>query len=293
MNLAKNIGGAFLVGGVLSVVGQLLIVLFSFTPLYAQGLSTLFVLYGMGILGGALFLFDIYPKIERFGGMGAVMPFSGLMAAIASCVFGVGSATKSPGKGISAAFVDLIVKVVILGTVICAALGSVYYFAGILGPLTAPYAPAGIVVTNVGAPNGTEAGPPMGIPVGVDFVAFLWAFVVGGLICALAHAVLEITKLPVPVFLVIIFSLGALLVPTGAMKFLVSFGGAGCQVMVFDAGEAIVSTFTLLFQGNFLPFAEVLALFVALYATGALFGVIKLAMVKTRGDAAPPPALEQ
>jgi stage V sporulation protein AC len=276
----KAIGGAFLVGGMLGVVGEALVVLYSHTPLYAAGFSTIVALATLGLIGAVLFIVGIYPKLETFGGMGAVLPFSGLAAAVAGATFGVGKASGSMGKGALTSFVELLCKVVLIGTAICCLIGTAVFFTGLGAVHTAPYAPGGVLVEMVGPPNGSEAGPPNGVPVGVEPLAFVWAFVISSILCALAQLVLMLTRLPMPVFLVSLFTIGALLTPTGFMKFLASLGGGGFQVMIIDAGEAIVSTFGALLQGNFVPFLSVLCLFVFLYTIGILAGFIKIAMSK-------------
>jgi hypothetical protein len=281
-SFGKAIGGAFIVGAVLVTIGQAFMVLLSHTPLYAAGFSTIVLLVCMGLLGSVLFLADIYPKLESFGGMGAVLPFSGLASAVAGMTFGIGKEAGGPGKGAIVALIELGCKVVLLGTAICLALGAIYYFSDFGTVFTAPYAPGGVMVEHVGPPNGAEAGPPNGVPVGVDPLAFMWAFLIGGALCAIAQLLLMLTKLPVGVFLVILFAIGAILTPFGVMKWLVILGGAGCQVLILDAGEAVVSTFVALLSGNPLPFISVLCLFVILFAMGIITGFIKTAMTKDK-----------
>jgi stage V sporulation protein AE len=278
----KAIGGAFIVGAVLVTIGQVFMVLLSHTPLYAAGFSTLALLVCMGILGSVLFLADIYPRLEGFGGMGAVLPFSGLASAVAGMTFNIGKEAGGPGKGAVVAIIEMGCKVVLLGTAICMVLGAVYYFSGFGTVFMAPYSPGGVLVEQVGPPNGTEAGPPNGVPVGVDPLAFLWAFLIGGTLCAIAQLILMLTKLPMGVFLVILFGVGAALTPFGVMKWLVMLGGAGCQVLILDAGEAVASTFAALLSGNPLPFISILCLFVILFAMGIATGFIKTAMTKSK-----------
>ncbi|MCL2883482.1 MAG: SpoVA/SpoVAEb family sporulation membrane protein [Coriobacteriia bacterium] len=285
-NYLKALGGAALIGGVFGILGEALLMVYAATPLYGQGLSTLFVLGTLGVIGSCLFIAGIYPKFEKFGGMGAVLPFAGLCAAFAGMTFGVGKATGSAAKGALKVFIELFLKVVILGMIICCIVGLIVYFTGFGTVFTAPYAPAGVVVNQVGPPNGTAAGPPMGVPTGIDGLAFLWAFITAAVISMIAQIILMLTKLKLPTYLVIIFVVGAILTPFGVMKAIVVFGGAGLQVLTIGAGEAVVSTFNALLGGNPLPFIEVLCLFVFLYIVGVGGGLIKYAATKGKGEVA-------
>ena len=84
----KGYAGAFVVGGGIGVVGQL------FLNLYlAAGLSMLAAVYGMiltlAVLGVILTLTGVYQKLTGLGGMGAMMPMSGLSGGIAETVMGL------------------------------------------------------------------------------------------------------------------------------------------------------------------------------------------------------------
>lgn len=76
-SLAKNMAGAFLVGGVICVTGQLITNLFmSQAGLDQETAATwnLLVLIALSILLTGL---NIYPKIVKFGGAGALVPITG------------------------------------------------------------------------------------------------------------------------------------------------------------------------------------------------------------------------
>ncbi|MCL1799711.1 MAG: hypothetical protein FWG23_08265 [Eggerthellaceae bacterium] len=279
-NYGKAIGGAALVGGVFGVVGMGLVAAYSFTPLYGQGVSIFFVLGTLGLIGAILFLCGVYPKLEAIGGMGAVLPICGFVSAVAGATFGASKATGSAGKGALVAVVELLCKVVLVAIALCCVVATIMHFTNLGTVFTAPYAPGGISVDQVGAPWGSADGPPMGVPVSLDPLSFVWAFVVAALVTATAQAVLMLTKLPVPIYLVILLTLGAILTPFGIMKALAVLGGGGFQVLIVDAGEAITSTFYALLQGNFMPFVYVLLLFGFLFVVGILTGWIKLAMAK-------------
>lgn len=76
-SLAKNMAAAFLVGGVICVTGQLITNLFmSQAGLDQETAATwnLLVLIALSILLTGL---NIYPKIVKFGGAGALVPITG------------------------------------------------------------------------------------------------------------------------------------------------------------------------------------------------------------------------
>lgn len=92
---------AFIVGGAIGLLSELFFVLW--TGVFGAGSMwcTPATLLTLGICGGLLFVFGIYQKIERFAGMGAVFPFSGLASAIAAS-FAAGR-EKSIGAGVKEA----------------------------------------------------------------------------------------------------------------------------------------------------------------------------------------------
>jgi len=266
-------------------VGAVLVMFFSLTPLYEQGLSTFFALASFGILGALLYLLGIYPKIEAFGGLGAMLPFAGLAAACAGMTYDVGKATGSGARGAQTVFVDLLAKVVLMGALLSCAVGFVVFLTNFGTAFAAPYAPGGVVVSEVGPPYGSAEGPSMGVPVGIDPLALVWAFAAAALVCALAQLLLMLTKLPVFKFIVILFLVSALLTPFGIMYEATSLAGGGLQVLVFGAGEALVSTFVTLLGGRALPFILILCLFAFLYLLGVGTGLLKLSLDRGRSKA--------
>ncbi len=69
MEIAMTILKAFLVGGIICVIGQILI---DYTKLTPAKILVSFVI--IGVVLGAL---GIYEKIEKFGGAGATIPLTG------------------------------------------------------------------------------------------------------------------------------------------------------------------------------------------------------------------------
>lgn len=280
-NFGKAIGGSFAVGGIFGIICQLLVMAYSMTPLYAAGFSTIAVLVTMGLIGGVLFAVGLYPKIEGIGGMGAILPFCGLAAALSGMFYGVKKETGSSGIAAKTIFIDLILKVVLLATALSVCVALLVHFTGFGSINTVSYAPGGLVVTNVGAPLGAEQGPPNGVPVDIAPMSLIWAFLIAGVLCAVCQAVIMATKTPLPIFLVALFTLGALLCPLGIDKVFVTLAGGGFQVLIIDAGEAVVSTFCALLQGGTpgpMPFLSVLCLFASLYVIGIACGSIRAAL---------------
>ena len=284
----KAIASAFVVGGAFGVVGQCLVLLYGMTPIYESGFLSVAVLLTMGVIGGVLFVAGVYPKLEEVGGAGAQLMFSGLVAALAGMFCGVRKQTGSAGKAIKAMFVELMVKVIAVATLICMVIALVIHFTGFGAIYTASYAPAGIVVENVGAPWGDAQGSPLGTAVGIEPISLLWAFLIIGAICALAQWFLMAAKAPFPLFMTALIVIGGLLTPFGVMKQLVSAAGGGAMIVVLDYGEGVVSTFATLLHGGVpgpMPFLALLAVLVILFILGLVCGIAREAIESRNGSA--------
>jgi len=72
-------------------------------------------------------------------------------------------------------------------------------------------------------------------------MVYVWAFIVGGAICALAQVVLMYTKLTQAHVLVGLVCLGALLNGLGLYEPLIQFAGGGALTPVSGFGSAVVS----------------------------------------------------
>ena len=73
------------------------------------------------------------------------------------------------------------------------------------------------------------------------FLDYLWAFVVGGLFCAVAQILIDKTKLSPARILVIYVSLGVILTAIGIYEPLVRFAGAGATTPLTGFGYAIAN----------------------------------------------------
>lgn len=103
---------------------------------------------------------------------------------------------------------------------------------------------------------------------------FLFAFLIGGAICLVFQIVMMITKLHPPEMLIIGFSLGAVLLPTGVATWLEMVGGAGMGVMVLDAGVASFAGVMNALMGDFAALVTVLSIFVIVAAFGCAAGAL-------------------
>ena len=75
----------------------------------------------------------------------------------------------------------------------------------------------------------------------MNFLDYLWAFIVGGIICLIAQILIDKTKLSPARILVIYVSLGVVLTAIGLYEPLVRFAGAGATVPLTGFGYAIAN----------------------------------------------------
>lgn len=113
---------------------------------------------------------------------------------------------------------------------------------------------------------------------------FLWAFLIGGLICLVAQVVYKLKPKPIPI-LTVALCLGGLLSALGVMGALSSVGGAGVGVMILSCGDAIVGTFIGLMAGDASGFIILAALIlVACLVMGLGGGAIGYVIDKRKGS---------
>lgn len=266
MKVLAASGRAFIAGGVVALIGQAILVALSLTPLYSMGLSMIVALLLMGVIGGLLYVSGISPKLEEWGGMGLMMSFIGLPPGIAAMFNGIAQATGSKTKAFIGVIINFFLKILMLATAICVGIAVIYLLTNFGLQYAAPYAPGGLI-TN-------EAG----IPIAVDPMGFVWAFLFGGALGAVGQFISMTTKLPLTPFFIGLIVIGALLFPFGIMKAWAMIAGAGVTIFVVGAGEALVSTFLALVMGMPLPFILVIAMFVFLVLFGCLMAVIRMSI---------------
>ena len=113
MATLKKLACTFIVGGVLGVIGQALFTFYIGVLGLDSPLLGAFLLVSMGLIGGILFIFGFYQKLEETAGFGAILPFSGFATGISGAIVGARMSGASLGQSIKA---GLMVVVVIIGT---------------------------------------------------------------------------------------------------------------------------------------------------------------------------------
>lgn len=73
------------------------------------------------------------------------------------------------------------------------------------------------------------------------FLDYLWAFIVGGILCVLAQILIDKTKLSPARILVLYVSLGVILTAIGLYEPIVNFAGAGATTPLTGFGYAIAN----------------------------------------------------
>lgn len=102
-------------------------------------------------------------------------------------------------------------------------------------------------------------------------MAFVYSFLIGGCICALAQLLTEL-KLPAPAILIGFVAAGGILTPLGVVDALSGLGAGGVCTMAVGFGNAAYSAGAALAGGNPVPLAMVLLLLVVLVFIGAACG---------------------
>ena len=70
----------------------------------------------------------------------------------------------------------------------------------------------------------------------IDFMQYLWCFIIGGVLCIIAQILIDKTKLTPARVLVLYVTIGAILGGLGIYKYLVDFAGAGATVPLTGFG---------------------------------------------------------
>lgn len=293
MRFVKPLGGAFLIGGIFGLLGQGLAMIYWQVP-FLEGNQTIALLLTMGILGGILFATGVWEKIEKFGGMGAVLPFVGLGATMSGITFGTKMETGSLAKGIWVAFKEIMLKVVGTTMVALMVVTAIVFFADggttHLGADamafaqangTPPAVPAyvsivptaaGDLLTNVLTVHDPSLAP----------ITLLTAFVGVGLFSALMQLVVMLTGITVPTLFTILIVAGGLLTIPGCMSPVLDTLGGGAQVMIMDFGQATVQLFGFVLAGGVpgpMPFVMIIVLLLALDVIGALGAIARAARI--------------
>ena len=141
--MGKNILWAFLVGGIICTIGQVLINVFGNMGMekeVASSWSTLCLIAGSVILTG----FNIFPKIVKFGGAGALVPITGF----ANSVVAPAIEYKAEGQifGIGCKIFTIAGPVILYGILASWGLGVVYWIGGVMAVILKNNKPFYIVV---------------------------------------------------------------------------------------------------------------------------------------------------
>lgn len=129
-NLPWNMLKAFLVGGVICTIGQMLLNTFSnmgFTE-EVSGTWTSITLIGISIL---LTGFNLYPKIANWGGAGALVPITGFANSVVSPA--IEYAVEGAVSGIGTRIFVIAGPVILYGVFISWVLGLLYYLLQCIG----------------------------------------------------------------------------------------------------------------------------------------------------------------
>lgn len=252
--MGKAVAKAFISGGVMGIITQVL--LMAWTAVLGAG-STFVgpaTLVTLGVLTLVTYPSGLYKKVEDWGGWGIMLTFSGLAAAVAACFQGVRAHTESAAKAVGEGF-KLVFGIVGIGAIAFIILDAIVAIGHIdFGAATAIAA----------------ATPTLSLP-----MAFVMAFVVGGVLAAIFQIAAMASKATPPTLLKVGFAVGGCLVPFGALSWLEAVGGGGATAMVVDAGGALSGTLMALFTtGAVMPLVIVLCIFVLLVLIGCLTGAI-------------------
>ncbi len=103
MRSLKAIFMAFLIGGIFSVIGQAITMLW--LPVIGPDSPWLgfAILVSMGVIGVIMFIAGIHQKLEPKAGFGLILPFNGFCAAISGAFCEASKETGSTKAGVKAA----------------------------------------------------------------------------------------------------------------------------------------------------------------------------------------------
>lgn len=249
-SVGAKLGGAFVVGGCIAVVAQLIMMVVGMVLPVADLVPPVSLIF-LGLIGMALVLTGNYQKLNEVGGFGAGIMFCGLVDAVAGVFMGAtmeAKGDKSAGFKASIKF-----AVSILGTLVVVGI--------VLGVLLANT--PGVLASM--APAGASPGP----------IIFLWAFLMGGLISIEGEALLNFTPIPPPAVILLNAALGMALAIFGVSTQLEVLTGAGLCATVVDAGAgAVLGGATIVLAGTPLRAIILILVMVIVVAMGIVCGNI-------------------
>lgn len=123
--LGLNCLKAFVIGGIICVIGQLLLNLFEKWGLSKEDAGTM-VSVTLVFLGALLTGLDIYPKIAKHAGAGTIVPITGFANSIAAPA--LESKTEGYVLGVGAKIFTIAGPVILFGVLASVIAGIVYMF---------------------------------------------------------------------------------------------------------------------------------------------------------------------
>ena len=128
--IVKNCAAAFVTGGAICCIGQLLFFLYSYwgaEELVARALVSVTLIFLAILLTGL----DVFDDIAKFGGAGTLVPITGFANAVVSPAID----TKAEGwvLGVGAKLFTIAGPVILYGTVSSVVYGILYWVYGLIG----------------------------------------------------------------------------------------------------------------------------------------------------------------
>lgn len=116
---------AFLIGGIICTIGQVLIDSYMFLGLSFIEAST-FATDSLIFISAVMTAFNIYDNVGKFGGAGALVPITGF----ANSMVSAGMEYKKEGYvyGLGAKLFTIAGPVIVFGTIASVIIGIIYYF---------------------------------------------------------------------------------------------------------------------------------------------------------------------
>jgi hypothetical protein len=252
MDKGKTILGAFIVGGCMGLMCQLINIFYAFlipddallfgstTLGLAQNYSSGFSLATCGLIMLILFITGILPKVNEVGGFGATIPLFGLVGAVGGSTLGYKAET-------GASFVTSFLKgcwpfmrFLIIAFVVTVPLSLIF------GMVVKPDLSYVGAVTYLD-PTLPESGPALGAAAAAAFapVSLLWSFLFTGVLAVIGQLVVFAVKPKMIGMLNILmcgYILGCIVSMTGLFPFLSVYGTGGITAPVTGAGEFVFTS---------------------------------------------------
>lgn len=129
-NLRFNMLKAFITGGIICIIGQLILNTLGGMGLEQEvsGTWTSIILIGISVI---LTGFNIYPKIANWGGAGAIVPITGFANSVVSPA--IEYAVEGAVMGIGTRIFVIAGPVILYGVFTSWLLGGIYYICTLLG----------------------------------------------------------------------------------------------------------------------------------------------------------------